>query len=136
MNLVRISFSFAFFHSSMNHPKTVMSLNFPVTPEVHVHFIRFHSYNIVLPAVTSIFIISISVRNKGILGTEFPVTTCQSPDFNHSYLFMSIQEIHVSSNWVLDKIPSVNRSVFNMSSTSISDYILFSTLPTKSFFVF
>ena len=43
---------------------------------------------------------------------------------------MSIQEIHTLSPWVLDKIPSVNRSVFNMSSTCIRDYISFSTLQT------
>ena len=46
------------------------------------------------------------------------------------YLFMPIQETPVSSPWVLDKIPSVNRSTLNVSSTSISDYLLFSTLPT------
>ena len=54
----------------------------------------------------------------------------QSPDLLTILDYHKYQEIHIQSLWVLDKIPSMNRSVFNMSSTSISDYILFSILPT------
>ena len=112
MNLSRMSYE-----SHFLSPKTVMSLNFSVTPEVHVHFqfIRFHSYNI-LPAGTSIFIISIAVRNNSIKELNFLqqpfscLTSLQYPTITN-IIFMSIQEIHVRSPWVLDKIPSENRSV-------------------------
>ena len=94
-----------------NHPKTVMSLNFSVTPELHVHY-PYDSIPILYFACSDRYLHNFKCRQKQrYLGTEFPVTTFQSPDLltvfdchkYHIYLcqFKKSAYHHLLGSWII-----------------------------------